>query len=198
MGLAGLLVLAALPLPAAPPPPPGPFEEAGRWIDQVADRLRELGLWLERRPGSGLAQLHPAPPGAGFPEGPLITIMLHHRAELGLSPEQVGRLEALRGEFAREAIRRDAELRIAEMDLGAALAQEPVDLARVEAKVREIGQLWAELRLARLRTIEQGKAVLTGEQRARLLGLLRGMPGAAPPPAGTAPARPAPSRGARL
>ena len=73
------------------------------------------------------------------PDRPLITIMLHHRSELGLSPEQVSRLEALRGEFSREAIRRDAEIRIAELDLASLLEQEPLDLAKVEAKVREVG-----------------------------------------------------------
>jgi Spy/CpxP family protein refolding chaperone len=100
--------------------------------------------------------------------------MLHHRSELGLSPEQVTRLEALRGEFAREAIRRDADIRIAEVDLAALLDQEPADMAKVETKVREVAQLRAELRIARLRTIEQGKTLLTPEQRTRLQGMLSG------------------------
>jgi len=104
----------------------------------------------------------------------LITIMLHHRGELGLTPDQVSRLETLRDEFAREAIRREADIRIAELDLGALLAADPVDLPRVEAKVRELAQLQAELRIARLRTIEQGKAVLTPEQRSRLQAMLAG------------------------
>jgi Spy/CpxP family protein refolding chaperone len=106
---------------------------------------------------------------------PLITIMLRHRSELGLSPEQVGRLETLRGEFTREAIRRDADIRIAELDLAALLEQDPLDLVKVETKVREVAQLRADLRIARLRTIEQGKAVLTPEQRTRLQTMLSGM-----------------------
>jgi Spy/CpxP family protein refolding chaperone len=107
-------------------------------------------------------------------ERPLITIMLHHRSELGLSPEQVGRLETLRGDFTREAIRRDADIRIAELDLAALLEQDPLDFPKVETKVRELAQLRADLRIARLRTIEQGKAVLTPEQRTRLQTMLSG------------------------
>ena len=107
-------------------------------------------------------------------ERPLITIMLHHRTELGLTPEQVTRLEAIRGEFAREAIRRDADIRIAELDLGTLLEQDPVDLAKAEAKTREVAQLRVDLRIARLRAVEQGKAVLTADQRARLQSMLSG------------------------
>jgi Spy/CpxP family protein refolding chaperone len=89
-----------------------------------------------------------------------------------LTPEQAARLETLRQEFTRESIRRDADLRIAEMDLAALLDQAPLDLAKVEAKVRELERLRADLRIARIRTIEQGRALLTPEQRAKLQSLL--------------------------
>ena len=122
--------------------------------------------------------------------------MLHHRTELGLTADQVGRLETLRGDFAREAIRRDADIRIAELDLAALLEQEPVDLTNVETKVREVAQFRADLRIARLRTVEQGKAVLTPEQRTRLQAMLSGgmQHGSGGPP----PARRSADTGVRL
>ena len=191
---------------------PGSAEEVGRLVDQLTDRLGALG--------AELAQQLPAGRGGAGPMGrpgrapsapadrPLITIMLHHRSELGLSPEQVGRLEALRGEFARDAIRRDADIRIGELDLAALLDQEPADLAKVETKVREVAQLRAELRMARLRAIEQGKTLLTAEQRTRLQTLLaggmhhgpgRGHHGGSGGGSGSPPAaRPSPATGARL
>ena len=49
-----------------------------------------------------------------------------------------------------------------------------MDFSKVEAKIREVAQLRAELRIARLRAIEQGKAVLTAEQRTRLQAMLSG------------------------
>jgi Spy/CpxP family protein refolding chaperone len=99
---------------------------------------------------------------------PLRALALAQRARLGLSPDQVSRLEALRTGFSREAIRREAEIRIVELDLATLLEADPLDLPRVEAKVRELGERQADLRIARLRTIEQGRAVLTPEQRAQL------------------------------
>ena len=59
------------------------------------------------------------------------------------------------------------------MELAALLR---ADLAQVEAKLREIERLRLDLRLARIRTIEQGKAQLTPEQRAKLRSLLADPP----------------------
>lgn len=179
----------------------GPFEEAGRLVDQLASRLGSFGAELaqQMQPGRGMGG---GPMGGmmgrtGDPaDRPLITIMLHHRTELGLTADQVGRLETLRGDFAREAIRRDADIRIAELDLAALLEQEPVDLTKVEAKVREVAQLRAELRIARLRTVEQGKAVLTPEQRTRLQAMLSG--GMHHGSGGPTPARRSADTGVRL
>jgi Spy/CpxP family protein refolding chaperone len=164
LGLAA--AISALPLTppgvaAEPTPLPVAHEELSRALDELAGRIHGLGgQWREHFSSAG--------PG----ERPLISIMLSHRADLGLSEAQVSALERLRADFQREAIRRDADLRVAETDLRALLASEPVDMGRVEAKVREIERLRADLRLARIRTIEQGKGQLSIEQRERLRALL--------------------------
>jgi Spy/CpxP family protein refolding chaperone len=177
----------AVAAPAAADAPIGSFEEAGRLVDELASRLGSFGAELaqQMRQGRGFMGGMPERTRGGPAERPLITIMLHHRSELGLSAEQVSRLEALRGDFTREAIRRGADIRIAELDLASLLEQDPLDLAKVEAKVREVAQLRADLRIARLRVIEQGKGVLTPEQRTRLQTMLSGMhqgPGGGPAP----------------
>jgi len=157
LGLAGLAGTAW----GEPVPVPVMHEEVGRLFDEMGEQFRGLGSHWHRhfRPGG--------------PEGrPLISFMLRHRDELKLTPDQVQRLEGLRADFEREAIRREADLRVAELDLQALLQAEPVDLAKVETKVREIAQLQADLRLARIKVIEQGKAQLTPEQRTTLKTLL--------------------------
>jgi len=176
----------AVGLALAEPVHPVFHQEAKALLDQAATELRALGAQLQqhmemgRGPMGGMmgpGQRGPAMTGPGPvspAERPLISIMLQRRADLGLTPEQVTRLEGLRDGFAREAIRRDADLRIAELDLQALLDQDPLDMAKVETKVREVAQLRADLRIARLRTIEQGKALLTPEQKARLLAVLGG------------------------
>jgi hypothetical protein len=157
-------------------------EEMGRSIGELMDQLQDLGTQLrERFAGRDL----PA-------ERPLISIMLSHRAELGLSAAQVEALERLRAEFQKEAIRVEADVRIAETDLRLLLAADPVDLSRVEAKIREIEKRRADLRVARIRAIEQARSQLTPDQRDKLRVLLAG---GRPAGSGTTPA-PAPAPGA--
>jgi Spy/CpxP family protein refolding chaperone len=58
------------------------------------------------------------------------------------------------------------------MDLNGLLGADKLDMAKVEAKVREIERLRTDLRIARIRTIQKGKEVLTADQRKRLQELL--------------------------
>jgi Spy/CpxP family protein refolding chaperone len=96
---------------------------------------------------------------------PVISEMLSRRDELGLSQDQVKRLEQLRDNFQRQTIRNNADARIVELDIAALLTSPSVDLTKVEAKVREAEKLRADLRIARIKTLEQAKGVLTAEQR---------------------------------
>jgi Spy/CpxP family protein refolding chaperone len=154
-------------------------EDYGKAVGDVVEQFRglanQLNEHLRNTPGLGTTSTSPAPSPA---ERPLITFILDHREQLALTPEQATRLETLRQEFTRETIRRDADLRIAEMDLAALLEQTPADLAKAEAKIRELEKLRADLRIARVRALEQGRAVLTPEQRTKLQALLG--PGRAP------------------
>ncbi len=173
LGLVGPAA-AAEPIPFFPVSP----EELSRAFGELVGQLQGMGTrWRD----------HFFPGDDGEP--PLISIALGHRAELGLTPQQVDALERLRTGFQREAIKRDADLRVAEMDLTALRRAEPVDLAQVEAKVREIERVKADLRVARIRTIEQGRAQLTPEQRERLRVLVGGGEPPARPRAGSPPPR---------
>lgn len=96
---------------------------------------------------------------------PVVSEVLSRKDELGLSPEQVKKLEQVRDNFARQSIRNNAEARIVELDIAALLDQPAVDLAKVEAKVREAEKLRGDLRMARIRAIEQARALLTPDQR---------------------------------
>jgi hypothetical protein len=109
---------------------------------------------------------------------PLLAQILRQKAQLGLSKAQVESIERLSLDFAHEAIRRQAEWQIALVDLTSMLdpsdPTKPLDLARLEAKIREISVAGGELEMMRLRAIETGKAQLHPEQRVKLVSLLNG------------------------
>ncbi len=140
--------------------------------------------------GTALAQMGPGMMGPGMmgPGGmmgggmmgagatndrPWITVMLDQREELGLSAEQIGRLFTLRDGFAKEARTKSETLEKVERDLDQLLGPGPVDLRAVEAKLKKAEAIRTELRLARIKVIEEGKGVLTPEQRTKFVELVK-------------------------
>jgi len=99
---------------------------------------------------------------------PVISQLLNNREALGLSADQVRKLEQLRDGFQRQSIRNDADLRIVELDVAAFFGNDPGDLVKLEAKMREGEKLRTDLRLARVRAIEQAKGLLNTEQKKKL------------------------------
>ena len=121
--------------------------------------MMEGGMGPAMSPGQGRHRPH---------EGPLITMMLEHIQELDLSVDQQKKLRDLRTAFAKESTRKGAEIRVAEIDLDALLEQDRWDLSKIEAQVKQIATLQGELRLARIKTIESGRGLLTPEQLEKL------------------------------
>lgn len=132
-----------------------PDELAEAW-DQFQRTVQEWGERLRERFGVGRSARE---------QQPTISQMLTHKEFLGLTPEQVKKLEQIRDQFQRQAIRNEADVKIVELDIAALLDSPTVDVAKVEAKIREAEKLRADLRIARVRAVEQAKAVLSPEQR---------------------------------
>jgi Spy/CpxP family protein refolding chaperone len=105
-------------------------------------------------------------------ERPLITFMLEHRDDLALTPDQVRGLEQLRSDFQTHAKQTVTSLRSSRGELRQLLAADAVDMAQVEAKVRDIERFRGDLSIARLRAIEQGKSQLSTDQRTKLAALI--------------------------
>jgi Spy/CpxP family protein refolding chaperone len=105
-------------------------------------------------------------------------LALRHQKDLALTPVQVGNLRKLGTDARRDAIKRQADRRLAELDLRTMMAPDPADpdkprdLTRIETKVREIEKLRADGRVAQIRSLEQSRQVLTPEQREKLRTLL--------------------------
>lgn len=101
-------------------------------------------------------------------ERPQLSLALKNRAELALTDPQVKTLESLVDRFRGTGEQRMREIDAAEAELAALLKQDASAGPQVEAKVRAIEKLRADLRLERMRTIAEGRAALGTEQRAKL------------------------------
>jgi len=131
--------------------------------------------------------------GAGATnDRPWITVMLDQREELGLSTEQIGRLFVLRDGFATAARLKSEALEKVERKLDGLLGPGPVDLRAVEAHLKEAETIRTDLRLSRFKVIEEGKGVLTPDQRKKLVELAK-----AQQPSSLGPATGRPMMGSR-
>lgn len=101
-------------------------------------------------------------------ERPQLTLALQNRAELALTEPQVTTLEGLVERFRGTAEQRMREIEAAEGELAALHKQDASASPQVQAKVRAIEKLRADLRLERIATIAEGRAALATEQRAKL------------------------------
>ncbi len=184
--LLGLVVMTALgtgaPAWAAQPEPsPGQMEHGGMMSPgqmgkggmMTPEQMGQSGMMGGRgMMGPGMMGGHMMGPGmmGGSPQDrPWLTIMLDQRQELGLSAEQVGKLFDLREQFQGVAQERTQAIAKAEEELGAILGPQPVDLAAAETKLKAVEGMRTELRLARLKTIEEGKQLLTADQQKKLV-----------------------------
>ena len=87
------------------------------------------------------------------------------------SPQQVSSLQQMGMDAARAGIKRRADEQLARLDLMSLMRAEPVDMAKVEAKVRDMERLKADGLIARIRTNEAAKAQLSADQQEKLKSL---------------------------
>jgi Spy/CpxP family protein refolding chaperone len=91
--------------------------------------------------------------------------LLKHRKEIGLSDEQVKKLNAIDLDYDRAWIKGQAERDVVERDVRALLEEEKPDLSAIEAKVKQSEMLEVGLRMSAYKARQEALAVLTPEQR---------------------------------
>jgi len=96
--------------------------------------------------------------------GPLIGQLLLQRQFYTLSPEQVKQLEALQSETQRESQRGATEIQRVEWELDALLLANPIDVAKVEEKIKALESLRSGEALSLARALAKAKGLLTPEQ----------------------------------
>jgi Spy/CpxP family protein refolding chaperone len=114
------------------------------------------------------------------------------QAELGLSEDQVGQLQKMRSDDRSQAIRRQADLRIAQGELSDLIRAAVVDENAINAKVKQVTDLEAAATRARVNHRLALRQVLTPEQLQKMESSMRehrrdGGPGHRRGPRGSGP-----------
>jgi Spy/CpxP family protein refolding chaperone len=105
-------------------------------------------------------------------QAPLISIALKHKSELNLSADQVSNLEKIRTNYQSQTAPIHDKLRAGESEIATLMQESPANLIAVKSKIEETEKLRSELRYLRLEALENGKSILTTEQKDQLKNLL--------------------------
>jgi Spy/CpxP family protein refolding chaperone len=98
--------------------------------------------------------------------------MMEMLMSLGLDDAQKDVIKTLHLKCKKEAIRKNADLKIAEIELREILGKETVDMTAAEAKIKEIEGIKANLRILHVKNREEIKSKLTPEQKKKLSSLM--------------------------
>ena len=167
--LAGLALVLGLMAPiaavAADPPDMAPAAEQGMGAGGSHPGMHGGGRY-------GGWQRNMGPSRGGHSQGhhrpSFIGMLLRSQQQLGLSAQQVDSLRKLGLDARRAQIKLSADRQLAQLDLMSLRWSDPVDMGKVEAKVREIEKLKGDGKIAAFRTTDAARAQLTPEQKDKL------------------------------
>jgi Spy/CpxP family protein refolding chaperone len=90
------------------------------------------------------------------------------KTELTLSEGQEKQLKDILYQVTKTTIKQRADVRVADLELQQLLDADPVEMGKVEAKLKDLEGLRTALRLNLIKAHEQAKGVLSPEQRQKL------------------------------
>lgn len=91
--------------------------------------------------------------------------LLKHAKEIGLTPEQIGKLKAMQLDFKRSEARLEADAKVAKLELHALLEDEQADLTAIQAKVDQLKKAEAACLFTAVKSKRNAMALLTPDQR---------------------------------
>ena len=93
-------------------------------------------------------------------------------ASLDLDEKQRDAVKEIERKVVKDSIRKRADIEVTELELREALDKDSVDLTSVEAKIKNIESLRAEMHLAHIKAFEEIKSKLTPDQKKKLREIL--------------------------
>ncbi|MBI4329969.1 MAG: hypothetical protein HY673_01660 [Chloroflexi bacterium] len=136
-----------------------------RWHNRMMERM--MGAMM----GHDESHLGATPERVIFDRLCHASTYLDHQSELSLSAAQAKELGSIGLECQKEVIQKEAELRVAEVDLGNLMerwSRGQADRSDLEVKEKEVGSLYAQLLLMPRKTAERARALLTEPQQGKL------------------------------
>ncbi len=121
----------------------------------------------QRRFGRGPGAHHMFGGGA-----PIISLALKHQSELKLTPDQVANLEKTRAHYQNQIAPVQQQLKTLETEIATLTQETPANLVQLKLKIQDSEKLRSELRYLRIEALENGKSILTAQQRDQLHTLL--------------------------
>ena len=108
-----------------------------------------------------------------------VTLMLQNADKLKLSDEQIKKLDNIKRKYSKDIIKQDAEMKIAEIDLGALLKESEINLSEVKEALKKVESTETQIRYLRIMAFVEARKILTDEQKNSLKKLMemRGAPG---------------------
>lgn len=123
----------------------------------------------EQKAGGMMATMQDCPMMIGMAEGP--ETALRHAETLGLTSDQIDRLESLRAEIRDTRKPAMERMRVIHQEISAAATGETFDDAAVREAFGRMGDLHEDVGVAVLRARHQTSQVLTADQREAFAGL---------------------------
>ncbi len=164
------------PQQAPPPPGGGMMQMPGGAGPMMPGRGMMRGM-----PGTGMMQMRQARPGMGDGPGmrrmgqmgpgePMAGLLRNPEVqkELGLTPEQLQKLDDIRFNAEKEGIQHRSALQISHLELNHLMTAENPDRAAIDKKIQETAQEEAAMMRSSINARLNARSVLTAEQRTKL------------------------------
>jgi septal ring factor EnvC (AmiA/AmiB activator) len=103
---------------------------------------------------------------------PIISLALKHQSELKLTADQVANLEKTKTHYQNQIAPAQQQLKTLETEIATLTEEMPANLVQLKLKIQDSEKLRSELRYLRIEALENGKSILTAQQRDQLRTLL--------------------------
>lgn len=113
------------------------------------------------------------PSGKKAPHRELSMSPLDFKDALTLTPEQIEQLKPIETDYRKTLIRKEAEVRVAEVELAGMLDDKKLDVGAIKKKIREIGDIKTDMMIYRVDVLLRLREVLGEEQYLKYRNLLK-------------------------